>query len=297
MHSRGGRGHEALGCDFVEGKWISRSGLRPARALLGWMEHEEAVLMQAGRRLDDPRNEEYELRARQARLVASTRLPDFNPRGAIKEAPQALRDYKEDERWADLLASGWRIALVDLRRVCAMQPGVFIDVDIPEVDPDDLEALADITMRPPGAVGLDTQYDRDRKAWIIGSASPDYRVSEEFRTDDPDEGVVRLGFEIRLYGSFLQVYRYRDRYLLRDGYHRSLALLTRGINVVPALVGESRSNEMPLLGRGKLAPEVVFGRRPPMLPDYLDDDVSGEVLLPPTRRVIVVQALDLQPYA
>lgn len=279
----------------MKGGWETRTGVRPGRALLGWMSEEEALLTLAGRRLDEVDKPEHALRAQQTRLVASTRLPSFDTRGVITAAPRSLRDYKEDDRWVDLLASGWRIALVDLRGVVALQPTVFTDVEIPEVDPDDLEALADITMRPSGAFDLDTQFDRARRAWIIPSASPNYRVTDEFRTDDPEEGVIRLGFEIRLYGSFLQVYRYGDRFVLRDGYHRAVGLLSRGINVVPALVNESGADP-PKLGRGMLPREIVHGRRPPMLPDYLDDDVSVDVLLPATRRVIIVQALDLLPY-
>ncbi len=108
---------------------------------------------------------------------------------------------------------------------------------------------------------------------------------------------MRLGFEIRLYGSFLQAHRFPDRYVLRDGYHRAVALLARGINVVPALVSASPGIDPPRIGRGMLSRQVVMGRRPPMLPDYLDNDVSAEVSLPSTRRVIIVQALDLQPYS
>ncbi len=36
--------------------------------------------------------------------------------------------------------------------------------------------------------------------------------------------------------------------------------------------------------------EAYLGRRPPLLPDYLDDAVSADVLLPRERRLIMIQA-------
>ncbi len=136
------------------------------------MKEEEALLTQAGRRMDQMNRPEYELRARQTRLVASTRQPSFGTRDVYTEAPKSLLDYKVDERWSDLLEAGWRIGLIDLRGIVSMQPAVFMDVDIPDVDPDDLNALADITLRPPGEAGLDTQFDRTRNAWIILLRAP-----------------------------------------------------------------------------------------------------------------------------
>jgi hypothetical protein len=38
---------------------------------------------------------------------------------------------------------------------------------------------------------------------------------------------------------------------------------------------------------------VTLGPRPPLLPDYLDDEVSAAVELPETRRLIIVQGLEM----
>jgi ParB-like chromosome segregation protein Spo0J len=98
---------------------------------------------------------------------------------------------------------------------------------------------------------------------------------------------------VRHLGSFLQVVRYRDRYLIRDGNHRAIAFLSRGIHAVPALVRESSTLEEIRLRRGMLPADVLLSERPPLLPDYLDDDVSAEVQLPATQRVLMVQAIDI----
>jgi hypothetical protein len=35
-----------------------------------------------------------------------------------------------------------------------------------------------------------------------------------------------------------------------------------------------------------------LGRRPPLLPDLLDDDVSAAVLMPRTKRLLMVRAVE-----
>jgi hypothetical protein len=268
---------------------------RPARVLIGWMAEEEAVLMQTRRQDEHPRKAEFELRARQARLVASARRPTIEARGVVSEAPADLRKFVASFHTAlqpeELEKEGWRIALADLRRVCAVHPSIFTDTELPDVDADDFEALARITLQPPGETGFEVQYHKDRQAWII-PAGPNLKLVDEFQTQVPG-GLIGLGFTFRKFGSFLQVVGYRDRYVIRDGNHRALTFLARGINVVPALVTDAMSVQDIHLRRGMLPIDIVLGDRPPLMPDYLDDDVSAEVLLPDARRVYVVQGLDI----
>jgi hypothetical protein len=275
---------------------IANPRLRPARALLGWMDPEEAVLMQAGRRQEDAGRPEYARRAEQARLVAGSRRRVIEADGVVTEAPEALRRYRAEfetrPQTAHLLAEGWRVALIDLRRVCAVQPTVFTDRELPDVDPDDLVALASVTIQPPAETQVDVQYDKERRAWIMLAPNQDFRIAYEFQTE-VEPGVLGLGFGVRALASFLQAVRYGDRYLLRDGYHRAVALLGRGIAVVPGLVKEAAGAEEYRRRPGMLPPEAFLGDRPPLLLDYLDDDVSVDIQLPATRRVIMIQGIDV----
>jgi len=218
------------------------SRLRPARALIGWMEPDDAVLTLAGRREEDAGRPEYQQRAAQARTVAGSRLPSIETQGVATEPPASFREYgaafAANPLSAPALEEGFRIALVDLRRVCAAQPAVFTDTELPdEIDPNDLEALADITLKPPTEINVPADYNAERHTWILTPPNANFRVLEEYQTS-VEPGTIALGFSLRNFGSFLQAARYRDRYILRDGYHRAVGLLTRGINVVPALVKE-----------------------------------------------------------
>jgi hypothetical protein len=92
------------------------------------------------------------------------------------------------------------------------------------------------------------------------------------------------------------VLHYRDRFVLVDGYHRAVALLARGISVAPALVGAIDSpEELADLAVG-IGLEVVLGNGPPLLPDFLDDEVAAEVKLPAVTRLLIVEAMDVRAF-
>ena len=106
-------------------------------------------------------------------------------------------------------------------------------------------------------------------------------------------GAVGFGFVVAVLPSFLQVARYQGRYLLRDGYHRALGFLKRGITTVPAFVRDFDTFDDLGFNPGMLPQDSYLGQRPPVLVDYLDDAVSAEVMLPATQKMVVIQGLEL----
>ena len=91
----------------------------------------------------------------------------------------------------------------------------------------------------------------------------------------------------------MQVAYYRDRYLLRDGYHRAYGFLSRGITRAPTFLRRFLTFEEMRLPAGLLPQDAFLGDRPPMLVDYLDNQVSAEILLPATQKIVVIQGLEL----
>jgi hypothetical protein len=277
-----------------------RAATRPARVLIGWMTADEAVSALAGRRTEELERPEHVKRAEEARRAAALRRPAIGVDGVVIQPPAALQAHQatlaeQYPRLARLFEQGLRLALVDLRRVCALQPGVFTDVEVPDVDADDVAALAAWTLRPAPGGGLDVQYDARRSAWTVLAPDPNIRIVRHFRTE-LEQGAIGLGFEIRQFGSSLQAVRFQDRYLLVDGYHRAVALLSRGIELAPALIGAiETAEEIGQLAAG-LGVDVLLGTRPPLLPDFLDDEVAAAVDLPVATRMLVIEAMDLRSF-
>jgi hypothetical protein len=88
---------------------------------------------------------------------------------------------------------------------------------------------------------------------------------------------------------------YQGRYYLKDGYHRALGLLPRGISTVPAFVKDIAVYEELGVPAGMLHQDAFLGPRPPTLPDFWDGAVSAQVRLPAVQKRIVVQALEITP--
>jgi hypothetical protein len=192
-----------------------------------------------------------------------------------------VRRLAPTEPAASLLASGWVPRIVDLTQVIAARRTVRADPD-PRVDAlcrDDIAALAAVTLPLPADDRLPISYDARRNAFVIASPNTNLRVT------GPAAG---LGFTVAIEASLMQVALAGDRAVLRDGYHRAVALLARGITRVPALVRRAD-----VVDGAELPANVLLGDRPPLLPDYLNDAVAADVELPATQKVIVIQAIEL----
>ena len=270
---------------------------RAARYLLGWLPADAAIAALARRREEELGKPEHAERAEAARRAAALRRPSVGLEGVVSDGPPELRAHQEklaaeNPRLAGLFEQGLRLGLIDLRRVCAIQQAVFTDIEVPDIDFDDVQALAGWTLRQAGDPLLDVSYNGRRRAWTVLVRDPNIRIVNHFRTEL--EHGIGLGFEIRQFGSSLQVVGFRDRFLLVDGYHRAFALLSRGINFAPRTGGRD-----PVCGgdpRARARPDDGRGPRPapPMLPDFLDDEVAAEVQVTFGPRVLVVEAMDIR---
>ena len=275
--------------------------VRPARSLIGWMPADQAERVQHGNRQDVPVTEEARVRAAAARQAVAARVAGIDQMGSISAAPPELEDHikslREHPAVAVYFAEGWRVSLVDLRRVCAVQPNVFIDhaeERVRDVDPADLRSIAAVSLPLPGDSQLPAQFDESKNVWLLAAPNPNLRIMGHFG-GEVQPGVVGFGFVVAISPSFLQVVRFQGRLFLRDGYHRAVGFLQRGVPVVPVFTREFGPLESLNLPAGMLPQGAYFGDRPPCLPDYLDDAVSVQVHLPAFQKMLVIQGLDLTP--
>ena len=108
-------------------------------------------------------------------------------------------------------------------------------------------------------------------------------------------GVIGFGFVVSILQSFIQVARVNGRCILRDGHHRAIGFLKRGIETVPVITRDYGEFEELGIGPGLLPTAAYLGPRPPLLVDYFDDVVSADVSLPAFQRMIVIHGLELTP--
>jgi hypothetical protein len=265
------------------------------------MAQSEALLMLTGRRHDVTPTADQKQLADRLRQAVAGRPRGVGQTGLVSPFPSELgvhvADLGKDPAAAGLMNSGWKVALVDLSRVCAAQPLVHVDhadARVAGADPSDMTTIASISLPIARPIQLPAMFDPAQKAWILTSANPNLRLTGAGQAIAPN-GAPMFGFTVALITSFVRVARYQSRYILVDGYHRAHGFLRRGINVVPALVGDVESFEaLGLPALGMLPQDAYLGDRPPLLADYLSDEVATEVAVPATQKTLVIAGLELQ---
>jgi hypothetical protein len=255
-------------------------------------------------RADYQSDPETAAKVRRAQEAVHARAEGVDQRGLIEDLPITLRSHAEQLRTyagaAAFFNEGWTPMLVDLTRVCAFQPQVFLDSAAERVagaSKQDPASIARISLPAQDRVEtVSPTFDQQRNAWSVASANPNLRVVGNFAGPLPvpntPPGAFSLGFFLSLLPSFMQVARFQGRYFLRDGYHRAIGFLASGINLVPAFVTDISVVER-LVPAGMLPQAAYLGPRPPTLRDYLDDSVAATVQAPATQKLILVQALEL----
>jgi hypothetical protein len=240
-------------------------------------------------------------RAAAAREAVAARPAGVKQEGIIASALSDLDNHisvlKQHPAAAAYFAEGWQVAIADLRRVCAFQPSVFIDRAVERVrgaDPHDMRSLAAVSLPIPEPSTLPVQFDEASNVWLFSAPNPNLRIMGRFG-GQVQPGVVAFGFIVAVAPSFLQVVNFQGRLFLRDGYHRAVGFLQRGISAVPVFTREFGNLESLNLPAGALPQAACFGDRPPSLSDYLDDTVSVEVQLPALQKMVVIQGLEVTP--
>jgi hypothetical protein len=263
---------------------------RPARALIGWMPQQEAQVFLSLPPTPPAPQAKLAKRIREAHAAVRARAGGVDQEGALREPTEELRGYldefREHPNCKPYLAGGCTFKIANLNQICALQPIAHSDYldrsELPrdlaeDARQDDMLSLARITLplHLPGE--LPVQFDSGKNAWKVRTKNPGARTMGHFRARvelAPGLFAMGFGFCVALLPSFVQVVGYRGRYFLKDGYHRSLAFLQNGIARVPVILQE-HSEAQKLEVEGRFSDEKLLGLHPPLLSDYLRDDVAA----------------------
>jgi len=285
---------------LVEGEGVVR---RRARALIGWLSEQEAIQMLLGR-TPIPSDDTSELKqvALACRNAVLSR-PVFRRTDPEVQAPDQRLTQLADRQ--DLRAHfpgfDWRPAIVDLTQVLSFQKLINaegLEERVHGIDGSDLDGMLELCLpKQQPLLPIGAFADADGKGFTISSLNPNLRiagsqVSDALVNPSPDVPPVKaqaVTLLITMGTSYLQVAHYRDRYVLRDGYHRAGALLQLGITRAPCVFIEARSFEQLACPPGSLSYEVLFGERPPYLVDFWDNATSQDIVQVAIRKVIRVR--------
>jgi hypothetical protein len=249
------------------------------RELAGWMLDE-----------DEYRPSTYD-RGKQSRAQQSVsgRAP-FKSLSALLEDETATiknllaRHASRSDLLAEMTGLTWSLGVVDLRRLIAFQRRIAASSSRPTSPTphvDDWPALAAIsfgTSKPPE---YETIRKPDANAIVLRSCNPN--LSLRFVDDLSSLISVHAG------SPFFEVAQYRDRWFLRDGYHRAYDLLRANILRAPAVIVYARTLEE--LGATQpwfFNEETLLSATPPRVIDFLDDALVLEYNRPLLIKTVSV---------
>ncbi|HUK30565.1 MAG TPA: hypothetical protein VLV89_05580 [Candidatus Acidoferrum sp.] len=284
---------------------------RPARALIGWMPEREAQILLGIPHTPVTPLPEHVRRVEEARAAVRARPAGVDQKNILSDIGEELlaysAEFQNQPSYKPFRAIGCTIRMANLNEICALQPLVHLDYLehaerfrnlVQQAVQDDMISLARIALPISAPAELAAQFDRQKNAWIHESSNPDARIVGPFNARvevAPGLFAMGYGFCIAPLPSFVQVVLYRGRYFLKDGYHRTLALLQKGITRVPVVFQEILESQN-LDVEGRFSDEIILGPHPPLLPDYLRDDVAAAGLHLAIQKTIVIQSTENQTW-
>jgi len=192
---------------------------RAVRALIGWMRATDAKASLAGP--GSQPTAEHEAIVQRACAAVIARPVGLDQTDVLSEMANDLADHiqklKENPASAIYFNEGWRVAIADLTRVCAIQPHVSTDDALQRaegVTRDDIRAVAQVTLPVDSSTPIAAAFNEDKKAWVFSSANPNLRVFGQAQGQLPVAPI--FGFAVGVSLSFMQVASFNGRLLLRE---------------------------------------------------------------------------------
>lgn len=201
---------------------------------------------------------------------------------------EAMDDVPNDE---------WSFMRVPIDVLVAFQPQVTTTAyeQIPSWNDDPLGVLEYCFQTEASTLQMTTVEEAQNGNFIraaLTSRSPNFHIAG-LGVDSGGAG-TDIRVPVKPKPNFVQVVQFKDRYILKNGYHRAFQLMRAGEEYVPALVREVGSYEETGGAKpGFFSPQIVMADRPPVLPDFMSG-AAVTMETPATNTVIEVTATKKQ---
>jgi hypothetical protein len=219
------------------------------------------------------------------------RAPAWEPGCAlIQDVPEHLpallsRHAEREDMRAEFEGLDWRVGVVDLRRLVSFQRRLTLPDQDAAVNSAvlDWRSLLDIAF--PAGRKSEFTHSVHAAGVTVSSMNPDLTIRVEPRTDT----AAPFGIEMHHGSPFLEVGSYRERWFLRDGYHRAYRLLRSNVCEIPAVIVHARSLEELGIRQPWFFPEeILFCWRPPTVTDFLSEHLVLRWHRPARRKVVQI---------
>ena len=224
-----------------------------------------------------------------AQQIVSRRAPFSSSSVLLEDETAAVQDLlarhlSRPDLLAEMTGLTWSPGVIDLRGLIAFQRRIAFSSSRPPSltpHPDDWPALATVSFGASKTPEYEVVRKPDSNTIVLRSCNPNLSLR---LVDD-------LSSPVSVYAGspFFEVAQYRDRWFLRDGYHRAYDLLRGNIFRVPAVIVYARTLEE--LGATQpwfFNEETLFSATPPRVIDFLDDALTLEYNRPLLIKTVSV---------
>src|SRR6266566_1687520 len=281
---------------------LANPNAKPHRLLTAWLSPQECVTFLQDGKIATPADIAYHEPPIGLYLAALASRPTFTPENPIIKVtndPLLTSLQQRPDIQATLQGLQWEPAMVNLKKVISYQFLVNLDgLDDRVADPvTSTEQLYQICFPAPQTTPLPMPLPVDQQRFVFHSSNPNFRLTGVRMNLNAmtQQGMMvhEITYTLSLMPSYLQVVHFNNRYILRDGYHRAVGLLMRGITEVPCIFIEAQNIEQVGFRPGLFPHAVVYGDRPPLLTDFLDDNVSRLIMFTPQGRSILLEGTEI----
>jgi hypothetical protein len=207
----------------------------------------------------------------------------------VSPATDLLREqHRRIDLQTEMTGLDWSLGIVDLRQLLAFQRRVILSEPCSVPAADDWKGLIDLCFAQPKPVVCDAV--QNGASVLLRSENPNMQF--HFTGDLSRPIAIHTG------SPFFEVAQYRNRWFLRDGYHRAYHCLAAGVVHLPSVIVHARTiGEVGAVHPWFFPEDVLFSDKPPRVHDFLEDALVLEYNRSPlskTLRITVEESYHLQ---
>ena len=166
----------------------------------------------------------------------------------------------------------WSFKLIGIDNLVCVQKHIDVTYATAAASPpkiDSLENMIDFALTDSGPHQSELTTLSDANLFIVRADGTDLRVFNPKQSIGPD-GTRTLSYRVGWGPPFVQVLHLKDRYILRNGYHRVYGARAKGASMIPCMLIEGKTYaDMENYGPPAFFGEsLVMSPKPPLLSDF-----------------------------
>jgi len=196
----------------------------------------------------------------------------------------------------------WSVKLVEIDKLICFQK--YVATEYKGTKPEgkafsDIVNLVDFCLpRDPIARPVGKTYNDAERSYTLFSQGQDHRIIAPYETVDPTAKRRLIGFVTGWGSRLVLVAKFKDRFFLKNGYHRVYELKKNHVKHVPCVLVEATNFvDTGAAKQGFFPQDLLMSERPPQFVHFFSDAVAPSVQLRQITKVIRVRAEEFPVFA